>query len=388
MQITTVLTSARGAAFNEKVSSLLDLTRWLSAFLVFAGHLRPLLFVDYPALENSNIFLAAFYFITGLSHQSVLVFFVLSGLLVGGEVVNKLKQEKFDFMVYSIRRFSRLYAVFPLALVLGCLLDWIGYTCFNQSGVYTHKILYFNVDVLSRVNFPAFLGNLFMLQGVYFPTLGSNSPLWSLANEFWYYLLFPLLAMAVTVKSRRIRIAVLLASCVIFFGIAHKLFWGFLIWLSGVLLWFLKKPVFKNPLIPLLLLLAALAVDRARIFKTLDPVCFDLLFGVIFMLLFNTILFFKDGKALCTRVNKTMAGFSYSLYLLHVPLIFFFLAILSQFKNIAIKMQPGFVSFALFFMCLALGYGYSYLVAVVTEKNTYAFREFLVRCCKKINLVR
>jgi len=38
--------------------------------------------------------------------------------------------------------------------------------------------------------------NVFFLQTITVPVYGSNSPLWSLANEFWYYLLFPLLLLA------------------------------------------------------------------------------------------------------------------------------------------------------------------------------------------------
>ncbi|WP_068772130.1 acyltransferase family protein [Termitidicoccus mucosus] len=38
------------------------------------------------------------------------------------------------------------------------------------------------------------------LQTVAVPVFGTNSPLWSLANEFWYYVLFPLLCWAVAWK--------------------------------------------------------------------------------------------------------------------------------------------------------------------------------------------
>src|SRR5207302_8969523 len=38
-----------------------------------------------------------------------------------------------------------------------------------------------------------FLGNLLGLQTVCVPSFGSNGPLWSLANEWWYYCFFILL---------------------------------------------------------------------------------------------------------------------------------------------------------------------------------------------------
>ena len=40
----------------------------------------------------------------------------------------------------------------------------------------------------------AFLGSMAFLQTIYIPTFGSNGPMWSLSNEFWYYIVFPLVA--------------------------------------------------------------------------------------------------------------------------------------------------------------------------------------------------
>ena len=45
--------------------------------------------------------------------------------------------------------------------------------------------------------------NIFFLQGIYTPTFGTDGALWSLANEFWYYLLFPLGLIAL--RSRAVR---------------------------------------------------------------------------------------------------------------------------------------------------------------------------------------
>ena len=42
-----------------------------------------------------------------------------------------------------------------------------------------------------------FWGNLVFLQTILVPTYGTNALLWSLANEFWYYMLFPLLAVLI-----------------------------------------------------------------------------------------------------------------------------------------------------------------------------------------------
>ena len=68
----------------------LDFIRWSAAMLVVVAHARHLLFVDYYLLVYKDpTFLHSisnklFYFITGLGHEAVVLFFVLSGYLVGG----------------------------------------------------------------------------------------------------------------------------------------------------------------------------------------------------------------------------------------------------------------------------------------------------------------
>ena len=70
--------------------STLDLVRGLSALLVMLGHLRSFLFLDFGELHGAGVIAKLFYFCTGLGHQAVMVFFVLSGYFVGGSVLSGL----------------------------------------------------------------------------------------------------------------------------------------------------------------------------------------------------------------------------------------------------------------------------------------------------------
>ena len=99
-----------------------------------------MLWVDYDKVFTKNILTRALYFITGLGHQAVIVFFVLSGFLVGGSVVRNFKQNNFSPKQYLINRVSRLYVVLLVALPVGYLLDWIGINWFNATGIYSNKI--------------------------------------------------------------------------------------------------------------------------------------------------------------------------------------------------------------------------------------------------------
>ena len=63
----------------------LDVARAASALLVCAGHLRAVALVDYGELSSPGILVKTLYLLTGLEHQAVIVFFVLSGFLDGGK---------------------------------------------------------------------------------------------------------------------------------------------------------------------------------------------------------------------------------------------------------------------------------------------------------------
>ena len=67
----------------------LDVVRGLSAIAVCAGHLRSVMFVDYSNLQTPSLLQKVFYGLTGLGHQAVMVFFVLSGFFVGGSILRK-----------------------------------------------------------------------------------------------------------------------------------------------------------------------------------------------------------------------------------------------------------------------------------------------------------
>ena len=51
-----------------------------------AEHARSLVFVDYGELQSPGLWAKGFYFLTGFGHEAVMVFFVISGYLVGGKV--------------------------------------------------------------------------------------------------------------------------------------------------------------------------------------------------------------------------------------------------------------------------------------------------------------
>ena len=168
---------------NKRTSHFLDLSRAASAFLVLIGHIHMVLFVD---IEKSKLFSVGsfFNFISSYAHQAVIVFFVLSGFLVGRSAINSISENSEKKLKhYFLDRITRIYVVLIPVLFFTLAVDMVslGFDS-TASGA-----------IEARSTLPVFIGNLFFIAGYILPLgVGSNGPLWSLAYEFWYYALFPI----------------------------------------------------------------------------------------------------------------------------------------------------------------------------------------------------
>jgi peptidoglycan/LPS O-acetylase OafA/YrhL len=112
--------------------------------------------------------------------EAVIVFFVLSGFVI--KYTYERSKDK-SFKYYFIRRFIRLYVPLFFIFLLGYLLK-----CYSEGA-------------LANPEWGTLFGNIFMLQDVISqkPNVISaaymgNGVLWSLSYEWWFYMLFFLLA--------------------------------------------------------------------------------------------------------------------------------------------------------------------------------------------------
>jgi peptidoglycan/LPS O-acetylase OafA/YrhL len=182
---------------------MIDCLRAAAALLVVIGHIRALVFVDYAASRHSAVD-KAFYAVTGLGRQAVYLFFALSGFWVGGWVVRRLQAGDFSWRSHLVRRLSRLWTVLVPVLVLVLVVDLCGRWLFGDTPFYAGTYTFNGVAPRSdatHLSAQTFLGNVLFLQGSWVHTFGTDGPLWSLAYEFWYYLLFPLLATLILARS-------------------------------------------------------------------------------------------------------------------------------------------------------------------------------------------
>ena len=88
----------------------LDGLRFIAALIVLISHTRNDYFLAYGDLPHNQQGLSAFLFYTfgRLGHEAVVVFFVLSGFLVGGRGFERITTGVFDVRSYAIDRFARI----------------------------------------------------------------------------------------------------------------------------------------------------------------------------------------------------------------------------------------------------------------------------------------
>lgn len=369
---------------------------------VMLSHLRAFVFVDYAESGVSDPLWKAFYFFTGLGHQAVMIFFVLSGYFVGGSVLAGLRKGSFTISRYAIARLSRLWTVLIPTLALTLLLDAIGRQMAPQAYAGLYGELFLSGPSLDHPisnGLPTLLGNLLFLQTIEVPVYGTNGPLWSLANEFWYYALFPLLILAVTTTFRELQRRqsgqwlrwttpiglISLCAILLFWLPANLLAYGF-IWLMGVLVWIAANvgPFARHfghwvsRMLPAPLFAAALVAS-----KTDSWFGSDWMVAATFALWMPGLLGPWPKTGWWSRVATALSELSYTLYVVHFPLLFFIVAL-----AIGGHQWPPNAAGLLVFALLALGVlAFSTLWWWLFERRTQDVRRWMNRMLPRATVV-
>jgi peptidoglycan/LPS O-acetylase OafA/YrhL len=373
---------------NQATSSFLNAARWISALLVVVSHVRSLMFVDYPDAVHKTVLIKALYFVSGFGHVAVVIFFVISGYLVGGLTLLNARTKGFSPGGYMLRRFVRVYIVLIPALLVGYLLDRAGMTLFADTGLYTEagnaRFVSLGFDVQSFLDARTLFGNLFMLQDIIVPPWGSNGPLWSLANEWWYYTIFCLGMIAVYQTGWLLRIAGAVLAVGLVVVMPPRISFGLPIWGLGLGLALLDRRWRGWPLpVGLAAFIASLVAVRC-----LQP--WVELHDAGMMLLhwgldigvaagFGIALLCAKRAALRPAPHRWLAGFSYSVYLVHFPAMLFLLALIRHVAHSGIAEQPGIPTLGLAVAVTGVLYVYARGFAAITEDRTDAFRLWLLR---------
>lgn len=289
----------------------LDALRFIAAFMVLLSHARNVFFPafsDLPAGQQ-NILSMAFTMFCRMGHEAVIIFFVLSGFLVGGRGWERIQNGTMHIGSYSIDRFSRIYP--PL---LTAIIFYFVTSCVIPGTPFSWEIA---------------IGNLFNLQGICCKSL--VSPFWSLSYEVWFYIFLGVLAFLLNASKDSAKCIgiILLVGATSVFVLGLKMHY-LLIWLMGAVA-YIVRPQKKN----IFVLLASfigffasvvywqLSKDTQSLEVAIEGTnkeFVEIIMSLMACLFIQQVLLFEPKRRFAVKAEKwigNMAKFSYTLYLSH-----------------------------------------------------------------------
>lgn len=371
----------------DAFSAWLDVIRWVAASIVMVNHVGEQMLVGLSELSPGLRTLPhyGFSFVSGFAHYAVIVFFVLSGYLVGGSYCAAQARGRPDLGSYALKRLSRLWVVLLPTLLFTYVATQLGTSL--APAAYGAKQL----DALSAGDLVC---NALFLQNVLCPRFGGNDSLWSLFNEFWYYVAFPLTVAAFAAERKAVRLGSLLALGMLFvvFTAMQQSFARFapyyVLWLGGVAVAYAPKP---HRFLSVGVSLALFAVFIVAVRMTLGPslahgrslASYAVDFSTM-VLLVNLLVAMAHSEQLVgpplKALHKTLSGFSYTLYCVNFPAVVLYSAVVDAITDRGVRMVPtGASDWALVGAGLVFVYGFAYVFSLAFESRTDAVRAFVQR---------
>jgi peptidoglycan/LPS O-acetylase OafA/YrhL len=365
--------SQSGTSAPRRSIVLLTHLRWVSALLVAFGHFRGNLLADYTA--GGGPLKAAFYFMAGFGHPAVMVFFVLSGFLVGQKIRSLIAEPTPDIRSYLIDRTARIFVValpaIGWSLLLLGLVVWLAPHSQVVAGPPWSVTL--PKPLLQDLNPVVWLGTAAMLNTVALPTPQMEAPLWSLSCEWTYYMMA--IAGVALLKRRwswTIPYALILTGLSAWFN-PGVLLYG-LVWIMGLVAsvvsdrgWFRGRITCA---VAVLIGAAAFALSR-------NPAFPDLALGLGMAILVAHRAW--RNWSFLGGFGERIAGFSYTLYVTHFPLT----AAIAAFLTAKFAFGPVGVTAVLGGVALSLAVAYG--IAQLTEFRTRQARAWLTRAVDRLS---
>lgn len=335
---------------NKGMSIYLEFVRVFATLLVLFSHASEF------APEEFQLAIAPL----KLGRDGVILFFVLSGYVITWCAVEKEK----DWKTFAISRAARIYSVAIPGLLLGAA---ISYYISSQQDVpldYTLQKPWIYYPLFLTFNSQSWVGFIFP---------AGNFPFWSLSFEVWYYAFFGAL-----IYTKKIKTIVVLAILIIMgpYIILFLPLWGL-----GSLLYFFKNKIVPTKSIAFIIFSSTLVLFILSKINQLDSF-FDnynvLLLGPLstylpaqqflgdyYLAIIATINFYAAfhlnlsfGNAL-SKIIKTFANFSFSIYMFHTP-IFLFLA------NTLFRQSDSYITYT---VAITIALITSFFLSTWTEKK-------------------
>lgn len=154
---------------SRAFSLYLDAVRFLAAMLVLFFH--------------ANVIYRPEILLTSLGHEAVVIFFVLSGFVIAYVADTR----ETDFRGFMVARGARIFSVAIPAIVLTALVDAAGFHI--HEAAYPEGARAWDLPAIRVITSSLFLNEIWTV-GI---QLFTNVPYWSLNYEVWYYVLFGVL---------------------------------------------------------------------------------------------------------------------------------------------------------------------------------------------------
>jgi peptidoglycan/LPS O-acetylase OafA/YrhL len=366
----------------------MDAMRGLAALAVVAFHIRYNFFVVFDELTSVSWATRAFYAATSFGHDAVVAFFVLSGFLISGSILKDARGGRWTWTRYLTNRLTRLWVVLIPGLFLTLFWDQLGMHLFPGSPVYTgapqewhHN--FFPVE--ERETLRIFLANIVFLHSVRgVPAFGTDGPLWSVTWEFAYYLIFPMLLLSVWPRTKwAMRIVYVALAAVLYLHFGSWIMMRFPIWLMGFAVQLLpltqllssrRNPTPRNLMTCLIMIGVVVITHAGAVRSVLNEVEVDWVNGVVFAAGLYVLLHDRRtaGETLYVKSSRGAAALSYSLYVVHMPLLVFLRALSIEGRPWELSLATGVAAVLLAVTIVA----YAAIVWYLFESRTGRVREF------------
>ncbi|HBN6068648.1 acyltransferase [Enterobacter cloacae] len=312
---------------NQSVS--LDTLRGLAAVIVVICHCSQL-FINQHLPEYYRFFAV-------LAQSCVMIFFVLSGFLITKSITGSIARNgSLDLKDYAVKRFARIYPPLVFSFIIVAVLSILSHQFFistdgslSTANGWVNRYG-FDVDIISYV--PSALMSNGFIGGM---SPASNSPLWSLSIEVWYYVISGLI-----LSGRKELIIAALA--VGYVGISNNppFFYYSVVWVVGAILCLMHDGVIKYSK---LVTTAALLISAAYAFYRLAVIYnqfnnSNLMLANVSIGLFMAALMQKSviERDLRLSIIPSMASFSYTLYIIHFPILLFVFGCSQEYSQAAL----------------------------------------------------
>ena len=279
---------------TPKYFFLLDIARGVAALSVVLFHWQH--FYTYNGIQPASFdrtkqpLYSIFFMFYNAGGLSVDFFFLLSGFIFFFLYADKIRLKKVNGMDFSLLRFSRLYPLHFITLLLVALLQYFTVVHIGVPFVYTYNNVYH------------FLLNFFFIQSWGLEAGNSfNAPTWSVSVEVLLYLLFFLLCWY-NLNKKHLRYLAVLAGLIIS-GFYPPIGRGIIAFFIGGILYYLYLNIIKNNYVKQwfnILICTALGLFLLMICESKTSYSVHLV-----LLIAHYFNFIHNDKTLTAIVNKT-----------------------------------------------------------------------------------